>query len=95
MKYALRLAAALAFPAALGLAGAAAADPMSAAPMSAAPMAASSMAASPMAASPMAADSMAAGAKAKPKMKAHAKKKAPAAGAMGTDAMSSTGAMGH
>ncbi len=94
MRNALRLAAALALPAALSLAGGAFADPMAVDH----PMSASPMSASPMAATPMATDSMAADAKAKPKMKPHAKKK-PAPGAMGTDAMApapaSTGAMGH
>ena len=98
MKNALRFAAALALPVALGFAGVAAADPMAADhPMSASPMAASPMAATPMATTPMATDSMAAGAKAKPKMKHHAKKAPATGGAMGADAMASptTGAMGH
>ena len=57
MKNALRLLSALALPAALGLAGAAIADPMAAEhPMSAAPMAAGH----PMGASAMASDAMAA-----------------------------------
>lgn len=97
MKFALRIAAAFALPAALCLTGVAAADPMAAAPSSSAPMSASPMSAGPMSPSPMAASPMAMGADAmaKPKMKAHPKKKKTPAGAMGTDAMSSTGAMGH